>query len=66
MKVYELMSLLEDCASGAEIRVNIAITKKELEYGSDIGEGVFTHSLTAASVTDDNDRIYIETNAPGR
>lgn len=66
MKVYELMSMLEDSQAGAEVKVNICLTKKELEYGSDIGEGCFTLSLAADGVTDDNNRIFIETNAPGR
>lgn len=64
MKVYELMNLLEDCSAGAEVKMSLCITKKELESGGDIGEGLFSHSLTLDGLEEDDMTVTISTNAP--
>lgn len=66
MKVYELMTALEDYPAGAEVKVSLVITKKELESGGDIGDGLFCHRLTTESVNDKNGVVCVNTNAPGR
>lgn len=64
MKVYELMSQLEDCAAGANVKVSIVLTHDELEKGQDIDEGCYSLILETENVDESRNRVHIGTIAP--
>lgn len=65
MKNYELMKLLSSLPAGAEVKMNIIVTKEELNdpIDNDIhGCEVYSYSAAAQDVDCDGDRtIYIYT-----
>ncbi len=67
MKVYELMTALEDMPAGAEVKLSIVITREELESGDSIEPDCFAHRLSISDIEDDQDgEVTIGVLAPRR
>lgn len=57
MKVYELMSLLEELPAGQEVKVRICITLDELMHGQLIDEACYMLDLDVDDVTPESGTI---------
>ena len=53
MKVYEVMDLLGRAPASAEVFISTSLKKEELlEYGDDVGDGVFSLELQITDIDD--------------
>ena len=53
MKVYEVMALLGRAPASAEVTISTSLKKEELlEYGDDVGDGVFSLELQITDIDD--------------
>lgn len=53
MKVYEVMDLLGRAPASAEVIISTSLKKEELlEYGDDVGDGVFSLELQITDIDD--------------